>query len=174
MAFGLDDAFSAATGAIKLADTIAQITERYRKEGKDLEIEKLLAETRTQTIEKLDGADRALLAIEQMLRDRKISFDQHIIDVIEKTSPWRVVERARLKKAQNFLNEMQRSLYSAIDDVAALAQCRDNERPFGEGVAMSSKDKLAFHEKIVVAKSIGESFELLRSQIAALKKRLQV
>jgi hypothetical protein len=99
MAFGIDDALSAATGGIKLTDTIVEIVKRYRKTDKDPDLELLVEEIRLTALRRIDEADLALAQFERTLIDAKVNIDKRLQDVIAETPFWRPFQQHRPSQA---------------------------------------------------------------------------
>lgn len=173
MAFGIDDALVAATSAIKLTDTLVQTIERYRKQKKDIDIELLIEEARLATLKGLDTADEALTDFERTLIEKKIDLNKSLMQVIEQTSIWRPFEQYRLKRIQQQFRQFSESVYSASDDIAALARCRDYTGPMGEAVVESAHAKHQLNDKLNNAKSIAEAIKLLRQEMLRHKLALR-
>src|SRR5437764_3439813 len=104
MAFGIDDALSAAVGGIKLTDTIVEIVKRYRKADKDPDLELLIEEIRLTALRRIDDADLALAQFERTLIDAKVSIDKRLQDVIAETPFWRPFQQHRLSQFHKQFN----------------------------------------------------------------------
>jgi hypothetical protein len=52
MAMGIDDALAAAAAGISLTDTCVRTIKAYRKQGKDLDIERLIEEVRITALQR--------------------------------------------------------------------------------------------------------------------------
>ena len=172
MAFGIDDALTTAAAGISLTDTIVEIIKRYHKKDLDTDFELLLEEVRVSAIKKIDEADLALMQFERMLLDRNINIGRRLSDVIAATPFWNAVEQRRLSQIRIRFNEFADSIYSAGDDIAALARCRHDTKEIGISVVESTKEKHRLHEELLHAKSLREAIELLRSQLAKYKAAL--
>ena len=70
------------------------------------------------------------------------------------------------------LTSFSDSIYSAGDDIAALARCRDKTKDMGISVVESARDKHDLHMKLLYATSLKEAIELLRQQLVKYKATL--
>jgi hypothetical protein len=172
MAFGMDDALTAATAGLKLTETLVEIIKRHRHVTPDSDLEKLLGEVRNTAISRINDADLALTQFKRMLVERHIDLGMRLQDVISKTSMWHPFEQHRLNQIQRRFNEFSDSIYSAIGDVAALARCRGKIEDLGIAVVESAKAKHAFQERLLSAGSLEEQIELLRNQLIQHKADL--
>ena len=172
MAFGIDDALAAAAAGISLTDTCVQIIRRYRKKGKDLDIELLIEEVRITALQRIDEADFALVQLERTLVEKGVGVNMSMHDVIAKTPFWRPDEAHRLKRIRRSFNALADATYSAADDVASLVRCRNRTEDMGVAVVESAVTKHEFNERLLLAKSIGETIELLRLELDRQKKAL--
>jgi hypothetical protein len=172
MAFGIDDALTTAAAGISLTDTIVEIIKRYNKKDLDADFEVLLEEVRVSAIKKIDEADMALSQFERMLLDRSVDINQRLSDVIAATPFWNAMEQRKLSQIRQRFNEFADSIYSAGDDIAALARCRNDKKEMGISVVESTRDKHRLHMELLNAKSFKEAIELLRSQLAKYKATL--
>lgn len=172
MAFGIDDALAAAAAGISLTDTVVQTVKRYRKEGADYDLEILLEEVRLTALRRIDDADEALAQFERMLSEKGVHTDMSLMDIIADVPFWNPVEQFRLKKLRKRFNDFADSIYSACDDVAALARCRDRVRPMGEAIVESAHTKHQLHRALLDSKSLKESIDLLRARLNSQKEAL--
>lgn len=172
MAFGIDDAISAAAAGISLTDTIVQTVQRYRKGKKNLDLELLLEQVRITALERINDADAALNHLERLLIDRKVDLNRQLIDAIHDTPFWKPFEQHRLTQAYKRLNQFAESIYQSGDDIAALVRCQQNVEEMGTAVFETSIQKRAFQDAINHAKSVKETLHLLRSQLDAHKANL--
>jgi hypothetical protein len=122
MAFGIDDALTAAVEGVKLTNTVVEIVKRYRKEKLDLDLDQLSREVGVTAIKRIDDADLALNQFERMLTEKKINIDQRLSDVIAATPFWRPFEQHRLSQIQKQFHQFSDSIYCACDDIAALVR----------------------------------------------------
>jgi hypothetical protein len=172
VAMGIDDALAAAAAGISLTDTCVKTVQSYRKQGKDLDIERLIEEVRITALERMDEADLALAQLERTLVERGVSLDRTLQDVIESTPFWQPFEAHRLKRIRKSFNALADATYSATDDIASLVRCKDQTRPMGAAVAESAKTKHDLHAKILNAKSVGQAISLLRTELTRHKTAL--
>lgn len=172
MAFGIDDALSAAAAGLNLTDTIAQTVQDYRKKKKPADLELLLEQVRLTALERLDAADVALTKFERMLKDKGISTDNHLTDVIAETPFWKPWEQHNLSQIQKAFNCLWDSIYAASDDVAALVRCREDTGVMGMAVVESAKRKHQFNKKLLESPSLKKSLSLLRDKLMELKTAL--
>jgi hypothetical protein len=169
MAFGIDDALTAAAAGISLTDTIVQIIKRYREKDVDADFEALLEEIRASALRKIDRADLALMQFERMLLDRNINIDVPLSAVIAATPFWRPFEQRQLGQIRKQFNEFADSVYSSGDDIAALARCRGDTKIVGTSVVESTQAKHQLQAGVLHAKSFKEAIALLRSQLGTYK-----
>ena len=109
---------------------------------------------------------------ERMLVEKGIKIDHRLSDVIAETPFWKRFEQRQLTQIRQRFNEFSDSIYSAGDDIAALARCRDDTKPMGISVVESSKDKHELHMKLLNAGSLREAIDLLRQQLVKYKAAL--
>jgi hypothetical protein len=131
MAFGIDDALTTAAAGISLTDTVVEIIKRYRKKDIDPDFEILLEEIRVSALKKIDEQDLALTQFERMLLEKHIDIGRRLSDVIAATPFWQPFEQRRLGQIRKQFNEFADSIYSAGDDIAALARCRGETEEMG-------------------------------------------
>jgi hypothetical protein len=172
MAFGIDDALSAAAGGIKLTDTIVEIVKRYRKTDKDPDLELLIEEIRLTALRRIDEADLALAQFERTLIDAKVNIDKRLQDVIAETPFWRPFQQHRLSQFQKQFNHFSDSVYCAVDDIAALLRCQGKTAEMGKAVVQSTAHKHEMYSRLLHAKSLKESIDLLRAELARHKREL--
>ena len=172
MAFGIDDALTTAATAINLTNTLIETFKRYRKSEKDPDLERLLEEVRVTALARINDADLALAQFERTLVERKIDLEKRLADVIAATPFWRPFEQFRLNQMRKQFNNFSDSVYSAIDDIAALLRCRERTQDMGAAVVESTKAKHDLHVKLLHASSVKEAIELLRVQLAQHKAAL--
>jgi beta-phosphoglucomutase-like phosphatase (HAD superfamily) len=172
MAMGIDDAIAAAAAGISLTDTCVRTIKAYRKQGKDLDIERLIEEVRITALQRMDEADLALAQFERTLAERGIGLDKTLQETIELTPFWQPFEAHRLKQIRKSFNALADATYSATDDIAALVRCKEQTRPMGAAVAESAKAKHDLLAKLQGAKSIRQSITLLRQELTRHKMSL--
>jgi len=172
MAFGIDDALTTAAAGISLTDTIVKIIKSYNEEDQDPDFEMLLEEVRVTSLKKIDEADLQLNQFERMLIDKGINIDSKLSDVIAATPFWKPFEQRQLSQLRRRFNEFSDSIYSAGDDIAALARCRDKTKNMGISVVESARDKHDLHMKLLNATSLRDAIELLRQQLVKYKATL--
>jgi hypothetical protein len=173
MAFGIDDALSAAAAGIELANTIVETIKRHRDRGKDPDIELLIEEVRLTALTRIDDADRALVKFERMLIDTNVDINKRITDVIGATPFWRPFQQHRLNQIHKSFNAFSDSLYSAGDDIAALLRCRGQTGEMGAAIADSAKRKQALREGLLYAPSLKRQIESLREELDLQKGALK-
>jgi hypothetical protein len=172
MAFGIDDALTTAAAGISLTDTIVQTIKRYNQSEQDADFEMLLEEVRVTTLKRIDEADLALTQFERMLHEKEVDIDRPLSEIIAHTSFWKPFEQRKLSQIRKQFNEFSDNIYSAGDDIAALARCRDRTRDMGLSVIDSAKEKHELHVKLLNAKSLAEAIGLLRQQLLKYKVTL--
>ncbi|MEQ1929866.1 MAG: hypothetical protein ABL957_04935 [Parvularculaceae bacterium] len=169
MAFGIDDFFTAAAGAVNLGDTLAKVVRtNSRKPG---EMGALLAEVRTEAVKRIDEAQIALNQIERMLAE-KTNLNASLTDVIAQTPFWRPVEAFRLGRAKKNLEHMSDSLFRSSEDIAALARCMEETDDTGHAIVKSAHSKHDFNEQFFRAESVSEKIGLLRKELDAQRAEL--
>ena len=173
MAFGIDDALTAAAAGISLTDTVVQTVKAYRKEGEHLDIERLIEEVRITALERLDEADLALTQLERTLSEKGVSPEMTLQQAIAATPWWRPDEAHRLKRIRRSFNALADATYSATDDIASLVRCRDQTGKMGIAVVDSAKAKHALSSRLINAPSIGAATELLREELLRHKDALK-
>lgn len=173
MAFGIDDALSTAAAGISLADTVVKTVKSYHKKGFDLDIERLIEEVRITALQRLDEADFALAQLERTLVDKGVNLDMTLQDAIASTSWWRPYETYRLKRIKQSFDALTDATYSAVDDIASLVRCRGQTNEMGIAVVDSAKAKHELHSRLLNAKSVKASIDLLRGELIRHKDALQ-
>lgn len=173
MAFGIDDASSAAAAEIELTNTIVETIKRHRgREKEDPDLEMLIEEARVTALMRIDQADMALMIFERTLVDTGVDINMRITDVIAATPFWRPFQQHRLKQLHRSLNAFSDSVYSAGDDIAALLRCRGQTATMGEAIVESAKRKHALHEQLLSAKSLKRAIAILREELVRQKAAL--
>jgi hypothetical protein len=172
MAFGIDDALTAATAGLKFTETLVDLVKRYRGVKPDHDLEELLGEVRNTALSRINDADLALTQFERTLVERGVDLRMRMSDVISHTTHWRPFEQYRVGQIHKRFNEFADSVYCAIGDIAALARCRGQTEDLGLAVVQSTRAKHAFQEKLLNAGSLKEQIELLRSQLLQQKVEL--
>src|SRR5215472_15396433 len=100
-----------------------------------------------------------------MLFDRNINIDRRLSEVIAETPFWKPFEQRQLSQIRKRFNEFSDSIYSAGDDIAALARCREQTEDMGISVVQSVREKHELHAKLINANSLSEAVGLLREQL---------
>ncbi len=172
MAFGIDDALGTAAAAINLTETLVETFKRYRQKKEDYDLVQLLEEVRLVALARINDADLALAQFERTLVERGMDLNKRLTDVITETPFWRPFEQFRLGQIRKRFNNFSDSVYSAIDDIAAILRCRQETREMGAAVVDSTKVKHDLHERMLNAGSVKEAIELLRTQLARHKVAL--
>lgn len=172
MAFGIDDALEAAAAAIKITETLVETLKRYQNNKEDYDLKRLLEEVRLTVLSRIDDADLMLSQFERTLVERNIDIKRSLNEVIAATPFWKPFEQYRLRSTRRSFNNFSDSVYSAIDDIAALLRCRERTKEMGAAVVASSSIKHDLHEKILNASSLREAIALLRAQLARHKIEL--
>jgi len=172
MAFGIDDALMTAAAGISLTETIVETIKKYRREKKDIDIERLIEEVRVTALGRIDDADLALVQFERMLIEKKVDTHKRLSDVISDTPFWHPFEQHRLSQIQKRFNEFSDRIYSAGDDIAALVRCRDQTGAMGIAIVQSTKAKHELHFRLLSAHSLDEAIQLLRQKLAEHKAAL--
>ncbi len=172
MAFGIDDALTTAAAGISLTDTIVQTITRYRQEKQDYDLELLLEEVRITALRRINDADLALKQFEEMLEAKGVDPNRRLEDIIAGTSIWKPFEQHRLTQIQKRFREFSDSIYCGIDDIAALARCRDRTKELGSAVVDSTKTKRELQMNLMGAKSLKDAIALLRNQLDKHKAAL--
>jgi hypothetical protein len=165
MAMGIDDALAAAAAGISLADTCVETIKKFRKQDKDLDIERLVEEVRITAMARLDDADQALVQLERLLIEKNVDLKQPLSDAIAKTPWWRPDETHRLKRIQRSFNSLADATYSAADDIASLVRCRNRTEEMGPVVVQSANAKRSFEHRLTHAGSIGEKISVLKAEL---------
>ncbi|MGP1281459.1 MAG: hypothetical protein ACTS1X_00660 [Parasphingopyxis sp.] len=165
MAFGIDDALTAATVGIKLTDTVVRTIKRYRKQGQDIDIELLIEEVRTTALQKIEEADHALFEFESMLKRRNLNLELPMNDVVLQARWWNPVEQIQLKNIRAKFNAFSASVYDATDDIAALLRCRDQTTEMGVSVVESVEAKHELSRALLDSPSVQHSINLLREKL---------
>lgn len=173
MAFGIDDALSAAAAGINLADTVVQTVKAYRKKGLHIDIERLIEEVRVTALQRLDDADMALVQLERTLAEKNVDLNSTLQEAITATPWWRPDEAFRLKRIRSSLNALADATYSGVDDIASLVRCREQTRPMGSAVVDSAKSKHDLNAKLLAAPSVKAAIELLRQELLRHKNALK-
>ncbi|HEY8227268.1 MAG TPA: hypothetical protein VIG25_18490 [Pyrinomonadaceae bacterium] len=173
MAFGIDDALMTAAAGISLTDTVVRTIESYRKKGQHIDIELLIEEVRVTALQRIDDADEALTQLRRTLNERDVDLNKTLHDAIATTSFWRPFESHRLKRIRRSFNALADAAYSSIDDIASLVRCRENTQPMGNAVVESAKSKQDLQLRLLHAKSINDSIDLLQDELTRQKKILK-
>jgi hypothetical protein len=129
----------------------------------------LLEEVRVIALKRIDDADLALTQCERMLGDKGVSLDKRLSDGIAATPFRKPFEQRQLSQIRKRFNEFSDTIYSAGDDIAALARCREKTRDMGISVVDSAKDKHELHMNLLNAASLREAIGLLRQQLVKYK-----
>lgn len=172
MAFGIDDALSAAAAGINLTDTCVKTIEAYRKKSERLDIELLIEEVRVTALRSIDDADVALVQMERTLVDKGVDTRRTLREVISHTSFWKPFEAYRMKKIRRSFNELADATYSAIDDIASLVRCSERTGPMGHAVVESAGAKEKLNARLRDSKSVQESIAILRKELRRHKDAL--
>jgi hypothetical protein len=172
MAFGIDDALTTAAAGISLADTVVEIIKRYRSREIDADLEILIEEIRIEALKRINEQDLALSQFERMLVEKHIDIGRRISDVIAATPFWQPFEQRRLSQVRKRFNEFADSIYSAGDDIAALARCRGETEAMGMGVVESAREKHRLNSELLGADSLHDAIKILRKQLAKYKATL--
>lgn len=165
MAFGIDDALTAAAAGISLTDTCVRTIDAYRKKGVALDIERLIEEVRITALQRIDDADMALGQLERTLDERGVDLGRTLQEAIALTPFWRPFESHRLKRIRQSFNSLADAAYSAADDIASLVRCREQTSAMGEAVVDSAKAKHDLHSNLLKAASVKEAIALLRTEL---------
>jgi glycyl-tRNA synthetase beta subunit len=165
MAFGIDDAISAAAAGVSLADTLVETIKKYKAEKKDYDLEQLIDAVRGTALSRLKEIDAALDEFEQMLKRREIDLSQTIEHVIGLTPFWKPFEQHRLAQIQRRFCEFLGAISASTDDIAALVRCHGQTSQMGMAVVNTVKTKRQFRDQVNNAKSMGEAFVRLRKEI---------
>jgi hypothetical protein len=172
MAFGIDDILMAAAAGISLTDTCVQTVKAYRKKGVPIDIELLIEEVRVTALQRINEADLALAQFERTLLEHKVDLNKTLQETIATTPFWNPFEAHRLKRIRKSFNMLADATYNATDDIASLVRCRDQTSPMGQAIVQSSKAKHDLHSRLLNAKSVKESIQLLRDELEGHKKAL--
>ena len=172
MAFGIDDALSAAAAGINLTTTLVETVERFKKKKIDYDLEMLIHEIKLTALRRIDDADLALGQFERMMLESKIDIDKTLIEVISKTPFWNPFQQHRLSQIHKQFNQMADSIYCSCDDIAALLRCQGEHHAMGGAIVNSVERKHEFYSKLLSAPSLRGAIGLLRSQLAAHKATL--
>ena len=174
MAFGIDDVLTTAAAGISLTDTVVKTIKDHRKKGLDLDIERLIEQVRITALERIDDADRALSHFERLLGEKGVDPKKTLQDAISSTHWWRPDESHRLKQIRRSFNALADATYDACDDIAALLRCRQQTDGMGAAIVDSAKAKHELHSRLLNAKSVKDSIDILRAELKrhndALKK----
>jgi hypothetical protein len=173
MALGIDDALTAAASGIKLADTLVRTISAYRKKKGGLEVEKLIEEVRVTAVQRINDADLALVQLERTLKEKGVSLNNSLQDTIKSTPWWHAFESYRLKQIRQGFNALADAAYSAVDDIASLARCREQTEDMGHAIVESGHSKQDLSAQLLKASSVGEAIAILRNELARQKKALQ-
>jgi len=172
MAFGIDDALTAAATGIRLTDTLVKTVQAYKKSKADKDIEHLIEEVRVTALQRIDSADRALRDFERTLTEKGLDLRRTLQETINLTSFWQPFEQHRLKRIRRSFNALADAVYDATDDIAALVRCKDRPREMGSAVVESFEDKHRLFSDLLHAKSVEHSINLLRDQLKRYKTAL--
>jgi hypothetical protein len=173
MAFGIDDALITAAAAINLTDTVARTVKSYqRRPHLDADFEGLLGEINVAALRGIDGADLALTQFERLLAESGVKIDMNLSDVIAETPVWNAIQQWRLRQFRTEFNGFADRIYSAGDDIAALARCRGEMREMGQSVVESAAAKHELNVRLLNAKSVREAIQLLRTKLVEYKEIL--
>jgi len=170
MALGIDDALMIAAAGISLTDTCVRTIEAYRKKGVHLDIEMLIEEVRITALQRIDDADEALTQLRRTLKERDVNLDRTLQETISSTRFWHPFEAHRLKRIRRSFNALADAAASAVDDIAALVQCRDQTSEMGQAVVDSAKAKHDLHARLLDAKSINDAIALLQTELMRQNK----
>ena len=173
MAFGIDDTLTTAAAGISLADTIVSVIKNYRGGSEDIDIETLIDQVRIEAMRRINVADGALAAFENLIHEKNVDIDLSMIEAIKNTSMWNWRQRYVLKSINRQFSEFHKSVYDAIDDVAALVQCKGQTLNFGSAVAESARRKSHFQEHFLSARTLREKINILRGELNELKISLK-
>lgn len=172
MAFGIDDALTAATAGLKITETLVEIIKKHRGRKNEPDFERLLVEVKSTALSRITDADLALTQFERTLVEKDVNINRRLSDVIRNVSIWRPFEQHRLTQVQRRFNEFADNVYLAIGDIAALARCRGQTTDLGIAVVESIEAKHEFQRGLLSAHSLQEQITLLRNKLAQLKVEL--
>jgi hypothetical protein len=172
MAVGIDDILSAAAAGINLADTAIKTIVAYRRKGADFDIERLIEEVRITALQRIDEADLALTQLERTLIDKGVNMADTLQESISSTPWWRPDEAHRLKRIKRSFDVLADATYSAVDDIAALARCKDQTTVMGTAVIESARQKHNLNSQLSNAKSVKSAIDILREQLIRHKEVL--
>ena len=173
MAFGIDDLLMTAAAGISLTDTLVEVIKRNQKKGSKADIELLIEEVRVTALQRIDEADLALAQFERTLVGRDVDITKTLKQCIDATSMWRPFESHRLKRFNQSFNSLADAAYGATDDIASLLRCMDKTGDFGSAVSESAARKHRLHSDLLKSKSVQESINRLRQELAEHKKALK-
>lgn len=165
MAFGIDDALTAAVGGVKLVDTITRIIKRYQKEKKDVDLGLLIEEIRVEALRRIEHADLSLMQLERMVRENGVDTDMPLGAIIEKCPFWRPFQSIRLKRIHKSFESLSDNIYSATDDIAALVRCNRTEQQMGIATIESYKAKNELIERLKETSSFSGQVKILRDEL---------
>ena len=172
MAFGIDDALSAAAAGVNLTDTVVRTVKAYQQKNVELDIERLIEEVRVTALQRIDEADLALVQFERMLVEKNVDLDRTLQAVINATPWWKPFEDHKLKRIRRSFNALSDATYSSIDDIAALVRCRDQTPAMGAAVTESGSAKREFNTSMLHAESVRAAIDRLRTELSRHKAAL--
>jgi len=171
VAFGIDDALTAAAAAISLTDTVVRTVRSYEKSDMP-DFEQLIDEVRITARRGIDDADFALVQLERTLHERGVDTGMTLQEVIEATPWWRPFEEYRLKRIRQSFNALADATYVAADDIAALARCRDVTGEMGRAVVASAIAKRELNARLQNAPTLDTAIAVLREELRRQKAAL--
>lgn len=173
MALGIDDALMIAAAGISLTDTCVRTIEAYRKKGVHLDIELLIEEVRVTALQRIDDADEALSQLRRTLKEREVDLDKPLQETIRAMRFWHPYEAHRLKRIRRSFNALADAAAGAVDDIAALVQCREQTSEMGQAVVASAKAKHDLHHDLLHARSVNQAIDILQAELTHQKALLK-
>ncbi len=162
--YGVLELLSAATATAKAADAVAKVAERYRQR-QNVEIETLLTSVRTEAIARINEADFALTEFERALTEKGIDFSKTLATTIRENPSWSPAEWFHLRQLKWRLEGFTKSIGNSIDDIAALARCKDDAKDIAEAEIESFDAARNFGQSINSATSVKDAIALLRDEL---------
>jgi len=172
MAFGIDDFLATTAAGVNLADTLVRTIQNNSGGKNPGDVEDLIAEVKIAAISHINDAQLALNKFERTLMERGVDLNRPLHEIINDTPFWRPFENFRLSQAKRSIDYFSDSVYRSCDDIAALLRCTGETQGMGAAIVESNSAKREFSQRILNARSVKETIELLRDQLDRQKVTL--
>jgi len=165
-------ALDGATAGLNLLAALLAIAKEAKKKGSPLAIADVLERMPAEAYTLAGQLVHEIETLKQSLLDHKVDITKSIDQLEDDVGWWRLRQWRAIRAAGPKINAITTGFSGFLDDVVAIAQCREAEDVIATSYGLALTQKKALREKVRANLPLGSVLDTLRDEAEKLRAAL--